>query len=130
MMEAGGRPPFSVVYEERGPYLDARVSGSVDTIPTSLAYWKEIAEECRRRGFRRVLVIEMFETAAPLMDVYEVAKQLPPIIRGIKVAFVDVRLDELEANKFGEDVAVNRGAFGKVFSNEASAIEWLTAGAH
>ena len=30
-----------------------------------------------------------------------------------------------ESNRFGEDVAVNRGANGRVFKNKISAAQWL-----
>lgn len=116
---------FSIAYEDRGSYLYARISGPVDTVPTSLAYWNAVAEECRRRDRAKLLVVEDFQTAAPLPDVFQVAEKLPSIVRGIQVAFVDRRIDEFEANKFGEDVAVNRGAHGRVFADEASAIAWL-----
>lgn len=116
---------FSIAYEDRGSYLQARVSGPVDTVATSLAYWNAVAGECRSRGRTRLLVVEDFQSSAPLPDVFQVAEKLPSIVRGIQVAFVDRRIDEFEANKFGEDVAVNRGAHGRVFADEASAIRWL-----
>jgi hypothetical protein len=43
----------------------------------------------------------------------------------IKVAFVDVYLDQQDVNSFGELVAVNRGLSGKVFNNIADAEKWL-----
>lgn len=117
--------PFSISYDDRGTYFHARVSGPLDTVATSLAYWHAVADECRRRGHTRLLMVEDFQTSAPLPDVFQVAEKLPAIVRGIQVAFVDKRIDEFEANKFGEDVAVNRGAHGRVFADEASAIAWL-----
>ena len=117
--------PCTITYEGRDGYLYARVSGERDTAATSLRYWNEIGAECRRADHRYVLVVENFRTSAPLADVFKVAEQLPAIVRGITVAFVDERVDDAEANKFAEDVAVNRGAFGRVFSDEARADEWL-----
>lgn len=117
--------PFVIDYQDRGGYLRAYVRGSKDSVATSLAYWKEIADECRRAGTQRVLVVERFDTAVPLTEVFEVAEQLPSIVHGLTVAFVDEELSELGVNTFGEVVAVNRGAVGKVFPNEADAEEWL-----
>lgn len=117
--------PYQITYEDRQAYLYAHVTGRLDTVATSLRYWAEVAAECRRRGHRRMLVIEDFPTIASTTDVFLVAERLPTIIRGLKVAFVDERLAELATNKFGEDVAVNRGAQGRVFADAASADEWL-----
>ena len=117
--------PYRIAFDERDDYLSARVFGQTDTVTTSLAYWREIVDECKSRGATRVLVVENFENAVPLTDVFEVAEKLPEITRGIRVAFVDKRIEDFEDNKFAEDVAVNRGASGKVFPNEADAISWL-----
>lgn len=118
---------YDIHFEERTGYLYARVSGPLDTVATSLAYWNDIAEDCRRRKVARVLVVEDFVTPAPLTDTFRVAEQLPSIMRGIRVAFVDTRLEHYTANKFGEDVAVNRGLDGMVFIDEDSATRWITA---
>lgn len=120
-----GASDFTISYEDRGDYLYARVSGQRDTVANSLAYWREISDEARRRGSTRVLVVEAFVSPSPLMDVYQVAEQIPTLIRGLIVAFVDERFEQFEENKFGEDVAVNRGAVGKVFSRIEPAVEWL-----
>lgn len=123
--DAGAPDEYAVHYEDRDDYLYARVSGERDTVANSLAYWREISDEARRRAVTRVLVVEAFKTPAPIMDVYQVAEQIPTLIRGLVVAFVDERFEQYEENKFGEDVAVNRGAVGKVFSRIEPAIEWL-----
>ncbi len=117
--------PFTITFEDRSAYLRAHVSGTRDTVEISLRYWGAAADECRRRGMNRMLVVEDFQTSAPIADVFEVAKRLPEIVRGIRVAFVNERLAELDANKFGEDVAVNRGASGRVFADFKSADAWL-----
>jgi hypothetical protein len=116
---------YEIAFEERDGYLRAQVRGREDSVSTSLAYWQQIAAEARSRNAAKILVIENFERSIPLMDVYEVAAALPEIVYGLKVAFVDERLDDFEANKFAEDVAVNRGAFGRVFAHENTAIAWL-----
>lgn len=117
--------PFTIVYEDRGRFLYASVTGSQDSLEVSRAFWTAIGEECRRRGFDRVLVIESFEQKGPLADVYEVASELPQIMRGIRIAFIDRELGDLEQNMFAETVALNRGATGKLFMDEARAVAWL-----
>jgi hypothetical protein len=117
---------YSIEYTDSGSYLRASVSGGHDSMAISLAYWREIADAARRRGAQRVLVVENFQTQVPLLDVFQVAEQIPLIIEGLTVAFVDERFEHFEENRFAEDVAVNRGAVGKVFATEEAAILWLT----
>jgi hypothetical protein len=122
---ASPEKPYQLTLEEQDGFLTAHVRGETDSVATSLAYWNEIADEARRRGYQRMLVLEYFRNAASLMDVYQVAEQLPEIIHGLTVAFVDAQADQFEANQFGEDVAVNRGAVGRVFRTEEAARDWL-----
>lgn len=129
-MPADETPPgsdYTIAYEDRGQYLCARISGAYDSVAASLAYWRDVAAEARSRGFRRVLIVEGFQTPLSLLDVYHVSEQIPALIRGLVVAFVDLRSEQFDDNKFGEDVAVNRGALGKVFATEEEAVEWLLA---
>jgi hypothetical protein len=125
MVETPTPKPYDVTYEDRGQYLHARVAGPRDSVAISLQYWNEIALECRSRGHQRMLVVEDFENSVSISDVFEVAAQLPAIIRGMRVAFVDERIGHMEENTFGEDVAVNRGALGRVFVDTGSADAWL-----
>src|SRR5687768_2092026 len=87
---------YTIRYTDRGSYLHAFVSGDDDTVAISLAYWRELADEARRRGAQRVLVIENFQTLVPLLDVFQVAEQIPLIIEGLIVAFVDERFEQFE----------------------------------
>lgn len=116
---------FSIDFQDRDRYLYAFVTGERDSLQVSLAYWTAVAAECRARGKTRVLVIETFKEKGPLVDVYHVAAELPRITRGIRVAFVDRDLGDAEENMFAETVAVNRGANGRLFGDEAAAIAWL-----
>jgi hypothetical protein len=120
-------PRFSVVYEDCGKYLYAAVTGRTDTAEISIAYWNAVAAECRSRGFKRLLVTEHFETAPALAEVFEVTSRLPEIIRGLVVAFVDEVLTDWANNQFGENVAVNRGAIGRLFKDVESATAWLNS---
>lgn len=112
--------------EVRGSYLFAQVRGEADSFEISLGYWKEIATELRRSGLRRVLVVEELKAPSSAVDTFEVASRLAEIgFRGVSVAFVDMELDHLPDNLFGENVARNRGVNGRVFNNLALAQEWL-----
>jgi hypothetical protein len=125
MSSGPAAPRYSIEYDDRGKYLAAKVTGGIDSAEISLAYWKDVAAECRARGHSRLLVTEHFETPPSLGEVFAVASQLPEIVRGLIVAFVDEVLADYANNQFGEDVAVNRGATGRVFRDVESASAWL-----
>ncbi len=119
--------PYTVIYEERDSYLYAQVSGPKDSAEVSISYWKDVAAEARGRGLRRLLVTESFISSGSFAESYEVASQLPTILEGINVAFVDRSTDDYEDNRFAETVAINRGTRVKLFCDESAAIEWLVS---
>lgn len=101
------------------------MQGEEDSADVSKRYWADVAARCRELGLDSALVVEKFERNGTLMDVYEVAVELPKIVRGLRVAFIDRTAEDYDENIFGENVAVNRGAVGRVFRDEPSAISWL-----
>jgi hypothetical protein len=61
-----------------------------------------------------------------IIEMYQFTSEIPNIgFSGIRVAFVDRRLNQQELNKFGELVATNRGLNGKIFNSSEEAEEWL-----
>lgn len=118
--------PYSVDFHPRDGYLRAHVSGSQDSIGISLSYWREVTSECRRLGLSRLLVCENLGRTGPSVEYYLVGCELPAIVNGLRVAFVDLIADELASNRLGENVASNRGADIRLFHDEETAIEWLT----
>lgn len=121
---AGG---FVVTFEQREGYVRAFVKGGIDNADVSRRYWSVLSDFCRTHGVHRVLVVESFETPSSLVDVYLVASEIPRLMKGVRIAFVDEAAEHYEENVFGETVAINRGATGRVFRSEEEAITWLTA---
>ncbi len=117
---------FSTRFEDRGCYLYSFVEGDEDSVEVTLGYWKRIVDECVRLGFKRVLIEEDFPNQISTTEVWgamnEIAKMLPV---GFRVAFVDRQPMQEDINLFAETVAVNRGAYGRVFATVESADEWL-----
>ena len=50
--------PYEIRFERRPEYLYAYVGGEHDSLSISLAFWREIADECRRAEARKVLIEE------------------------------------------------------------------------
>jgi hypothetical protein len=120
---------YKMTFESRDGYLYACVEGEIDNLEISTQYWREIAEKCKSEDAKKVLIVEDLPGGATVAEVYQIAAELPKMgFYGIKVAFVDGHLDQLELNKFGEVVALNRGLYGKVFNNVPEAEKWILGG--
>ena len=117
---------YAVRYEERDGYLYVFVEGPAEQLEASIETFSAIAQECKDRGFKRILIEEDLGTNLEFVDMYNFASQVPEMgFRGIKVAVSDRHIDHLEDNLFGETVAVNRGTLVRVFSDVNEAEKWL-----
>lgn len=119
--------PYTLEFEDRPGYLVARVSGPTDSAAIKLAYFAEVAAEARARGLRKVLVVEALDTTVAFGEVSGIASQLPPVLKGLIIAFVDLQPEHHEVNRLGEAVAVDGGAVGRVFRTLAEAEKWIAA---
>ncbi|HYM61129.1 MAG TPA: hypothetical protein VEZ11_09580 [Thermoanaerobaculia bacterium] len=125
-------PTYDLAFQSCDGYLRACVSGASDSIEISLAYWREVAAECRRLGYSKLLVCENLGETAPSMhdtslEYYLVGCEVPAMIMGLRVAFVDAATEESRWNRLGENVAYSRGADARMFLTEEDAIAWLTS---
>lgn len=119
--------PYRLTFEQRPEYLYAYVEGERDSYAVSIAYWREVANECASRNTRRVLVDENILQNVSVTDIYQVASQMPSMFSGIAIAFYDRHADQAEINAFGELVAQNRGVVGRFFADIDEAEKWLLA---
>ena len=119
-------PPYELTFEERPEYLLARVTGPEDSLEVSISFWQEIAVEVQRRQTEKLMVWENFPNNVDTIDMLRVATFLTELgLANIQVAFVDERHEQLDRNRFGELVAINRGLRGKVFVDVQEAEAWL-----
>ena len=102
---------------EAGRYVRDMVSG-----------WSLVANECRLRGSYRILGINRLSGSAPTAEAFEIAMAIPPLFRATPVKLAQVVLGDDQsksANRFAEDVTVNRGINARNFDDEAAALAWL-----
>ena len=102
---------------QAGRYVRDMVSG-----------WSLVANECRLRRSYRILGINRLSGSAPTTDAFEIAMAIPPLFRGTPVKLAQVVLGDDQsksANRFAEDVTVNRGIDARNFGDEAAALAWL-----
>jgi hypothetical protein len=115
----------TLTFENREKYLYAFVSLDKADLPTVRQFWTEIAATCRARGYKKVLVEQRIAERLSVTDLYQLGTELPEIGKGLTGAIVDQRPDDFAHLTFGEAVAVNRGAWGRVFRTLAEAEAWL-----
>ena len=125
-MEPDGQQRARIRFEDRQGYLYAFVSGKHDSLDLSLDYWQRVVDECRRRGFTKLLVEESFPNQLSAAQIYTLTAAIAKMpVTELKIAFVDQKSDQEALNLFGETVAVNRGVYGRVFKELEGAEAWL-----
>lgn len=118
-------------YEDRVGYLFAEVTGPRDSHDITLAYWTRIAEQCRLRNVRKLMVVENLGDHTGERDLPGVVDFLIELgLDRLQVAFVVGRVELMSHMEHGEILALERGANGRVFGNTTVAERWLRHGGH
>ena len=124
--------PISVTFQSTSDYLRFELSG--ERIATRfeadmLRVWARVADECRATGHTRAIGISKLTGPVPKAELFRVGTIAPKILHEAgcrRLAYVVLGGPEaLQALKFGETVAVNRGQVTRVFDDESLAIAWL-----
>ena len=116
--------------EDRTDHLFARVTARFDSLALALAYWTEIAQECRRRGHDQVLVVRNVRVSAGRSDTFQIAGALRDLGYGrVRVAYVDQSPDAHASAAFGESIALQRGVEAQSFPTVERAQSWLSEAA-
>jgi hypothetical protein len=120
------REAYEVSFEERSGYFYAYVFGEEDTFAVSQAYWKQVINECYRRGYEKLLVEENFPNQLSPTELFTLILSILELLtKPLKIAFVDRKTEQNDLNMFAETVAVNRGILGRIFIDVPHAEEWL-----
>lgn len=122
-------PDIRLSLQEKPDYLYAEVCGPRDSHEISFAYWSAIAEHCRSRRIRNLLVHER-------LGDFEGTRDLAGMVDGIiamgfqdmRIAFVDAVLEHLPDMEHGAILANERGVSGRVFASVQEADWWLRHG--
>ncbi len=119
--------PYTIVFEDYPNYLYALVHGDQYNYDVIAAFLSEIAGECRKRNFQKVLIEENISAIAPEEDIARGAADLQEFgFTGIQIAYLDRFKEQTEMNELGEDIAVDHGVNIKLFSDQAAADSWLS----
>ncbi len=119
--------PYTIVFEDYPNFLYALVHGEQYGYEVLSGFLREIAQECKKRGFSQVLIEENISATASQEDVFRIASELPDLgFSDIRMAYIDRFLDQKELNEFGQEVAVDHGVDVQIFKDIESANEWLS----
>lgn len=121
---------YVLSFEDRPDHLFARVTARFDSLALALAYWAEIARECRARGHGQVLVVRNVRVSAQRSDTFQIAGALRDLgFSSMRVAYVDQSPDSHASAPFGESIALQRGIDAQSFPSVERATAWLEASA-
>jgi len=115
---------YTLTFEHRPHYLFVIVDGEEDTVAISLAYWAEIAAECRRHHVSRLLVLEKLKAKSSNDDADVVIAELPRMFGDIRIAFVDMD-ESVDVLVHAEIEARRAGLVSHVFGSLEAARQWL-----
>ena len=120
--------PYTIVFEDSPKYLYALVHGDKYGYDVLAHFLKEIADECRKRNFDRVLIEENISATTSEEDVFRIASELPQLgFADIRLAYIDRFTEQGDLNEFGREVAEDRGVNVRLFSSFEEADKWLSA---
>jgi hypothetical protein len=92
-------------------------------------FLREIADECRKRNFKKVLIEENISATASEEDIFRTATELPQFgFADIRMAYIDRFSEQSALNEYGRQIAVRSGVDVRIFGNIGEADEWLSSG--
>ena len=117
---------YRIVYEEYPNYLYALVHGEEYGYEILSGFLREIAQECKRRGFDQVCIEENITGTASEEDVARIAAELADLgFANIRMAYIDRFQEQAEMNEMGQDIAVDHGVDVQIFKDQLEAERWL-----
>lgn len=123
-------PDYRLSWRTRGDVLQVQVSGDIDDQRIRIAYWQEIAATSRRKGFRKLLVIDRKkgQPASP-DDLLELARTLLVEREHFdRVAVIEPTDAFLPAIEHAEIIGREHGINVRVFGSMVAAELWLRLG--
>lgn len=121
---------YQVPFQYEPPLLRARVSGRDTSPQVTLAYWREIAQEARRRGAELLLFQDDIE--GPVMSDPQLAGFFDAIegegLDCMRIAYVEHSLTQMARIEAAQMMGRERGYTIQVFAHELQALDWLRYG--
>lgn len=121
---------YTIVFEEYPDYLYALIHSENYGYEVLAAFLSEVANECKKRNFNKVLIEENISATTSEDDVFRIASALPQLgFSKIRMAYIDRFSDQSALNEFGRQIAVKSGVDVRIFGSIGDANKWLSEGA-
>lgn len=121
-------PGFRICYDDEPDYLRAYVFDGTDSQEVSIAMWRMLADECRRCGATRLLVLEDLLSTVEVPEIEGVIDAMDEAgMASVRTAFVELR-DDIQGSELGEIMCRERGMVIRIFAQEPEARRWLIYG--
>jgi hypothetical protein len=122
--------PFSIEFIDNGDWITAVVTGRLDSREVFLRYFDVILQRLLSSGVRRVLVDNRGVTI--FIDVFDATQAVNQLVEdgvpALGISYAGLFTESMvEDHSYFETVFRNNSFRGRVFSDEAQAVEWLTS---
>jgi hypothetical protein len=118
-------PDYKLSLEERGDIFHVVIEGEQDSYDVTMGACTEIAALCKARKVSKLLVEHKVRGRLSTLEIFKMATQLPVLFENVRVAFVIHAATAPDNPEFLQNVAQNRGARGRLFSDAKDAEAWL-----
>lgn len=118
-------PRYSLSFEEGRGYLLARLKAERTDRETAHEYLEEIAKRCVIIGAQRLMIVRDIPNMLPLADQFFISNEFMEMTLGMRVAFVNIHLEQVDEMDFAIMIGTNRGANHKLFNDIEHAERWL-----
>ena len=117
--------PYELTFEPRSHYLYVHIKADTITREIALAYLREIADECGRLGYHRLMIHRDVPVMLSDPDIFFTTNDFLEMVPSVRVAFVNPYTTHEAGMKFAVLVGTNRGAKFQAHSTVEAAEQWL-----
>lgn len=119
---------YELTFDPHPHYLRAHITAETVTRETALSYLQEIAHECERLNYRRILIERDVPVMLPDLELFQTTNDFFDRVEYVRIAVVNQYVSHQAAMRFAMLIGTNRGAKIKVFTTVWEAEEWLLEG--
>ncbi len=117
---------YTLTFEHRRGYLLAHIKAETIDRETAHEYLEEVAKRCVITGTQRVMILRDIPNMLSLSDQFFISNEFMEMTMGMRVAFVNIHLEQVDEMAFAIMIGTNRGAEHRVFNDIDHADRWLT----
>ncbi|MBK8467075.1 MAG: hypothetical protein IPL32_14740 [Chloracidobacterium sp.] len=120
--------PYELRFDSRRHYLHAHIHAKEMTRATALSYLQEVANECDRGNYRRLLLERDVPMMLNSLDLFQTTNDFLDMVKYVRVAVLNQYKDQQTAMNFALLISANRKARYNVFTDRGEAEKWLLEG--